>query len=202
MAHSALSQNLMNLADIQLLKLEMDISVTIAPMDWVVEENGKIRAQITQVPLRLAWAITVHKSQGMSLDAAVMDLSQVFEYGQGYVALSRVRRLSGLYLLGINEQALKVSPEILKKDIDFKKQSEEAVKVFGKLSGSELKKMHDNFVVACGGKMPVRPHVVSGAGGKKKQRARRVRRARMDFLKSEKSTQTHIVHGAKNKTRN
>jgi nucleoside-triphosphatase THEP1 len=130
--------------------------IIIAPMDWVVEENGKIRAQITQIPLRLAWAITVHKSQGMSMDAAVMDLSQVFEYGQGYVALSRVRRLSGLYLLGINEHALKVSPEILKKDIDFKNQSEEAVKVFGKLSITELKKMHDNFVVACGGKVGIK----------------------------------------------
>lgn len=125
--------------------------VIIGPMDWVVEENGKIRAQITQIPLRLAWAITVHKSQGMSLDAAVMDLSQVFEFGQGYVALSRVRRLSGLYLLGINEKALKVSPEILKKDIDFKNQSTEAVKVFCKLSKAELKKMHDNFIVVCGG---------------------------------------------------
>ncbi|KKQ02895.1 MAG: AAA ATPase [Parcubacteria group bacterium GW2011_GWA2_36_24] len=55
-------------------------NIIVAPMDWTVEENGKIRAQITQIPLRLAWAITVHKSQGMSMDAAVMDLSQVFEY--------------------------------------------------------------------------------------------------------------------------
>jgi hypothetical protein len=136
-----------------IIKTRSGYKVEIAPMDWVVEENGKIRAQITQVPLRLAWAITVHKSQGMSLDAAVMDLSQVFEYGQGYVALSRVRRLSGLYLLGINERALKVHPEILKKDADFKKQSEEAVKVFGELSLSELKKMHENFVIACEGKL-------------------------------------------------
>jgi len=128
-------------------------SIIIEPMDWVVEENGKIRAQITQVPLRLAWAITVHKSQGMSMDAAVMDLSQVFEYGQGYVALSRVRRLSGLYLLGLNEHALKVSPDVLKKDIEFKKKSLEAEKVFGSLSADELKKMHENFVVACGGKI-------------------------------------------------
>ncbi|MDR3519389.1 MAG: PIF1 family DEAD/DEAH box helicase [Candidatus Pacebacteria bacterium] len=135
-----------------IIKTRSGYKVTISPMDWAVEENGKIRAQITQVPLRLAWAITVHKSQGMSLDAAVMDLSQVFEYGQGYVALSRVRRLSGLYILGINEQALKVSPKILEKDIDFKKQSKEAVKVFGKLSADELKKMHENFVIACGGK--------------------------------------------------
>jgi hypothetical protein len=128
-------------------------NIVIAPMDWVVEENGKIRAQITQVPLRLAWAITVHKSQGMSMDAAVMDLSQVFEYGQGYVALSRVRRLSGLYLLGINEHALRVHPDVLKKDIEFKNKSVDAEKIFGSLSIDELKKMHDNFVVACGGKI-------------------------------------------------
>jgi ATP-dependent exoDNAse (exonuclease V) alpha subunit len=127
--------------------------LTISPMDWVVEENGKTRAEITQVPLRLAWAMTVHKSQGMSLDSAVMDLSQVFEYGQGYVALSRVRRLSGLYLLGLNEQALKVSPEILEQDIVFKDHSEEAVKVFGGLTKDKLKKMHANFVTACGGKV-------------------------------------------------
>ena len=62
------------------------------------------------MPLRLAWAITVHKSQGMSLDAAVIDLSRAFEYGQGYVALSRVRELVGLHLLGLNERALRVHP--------------------------------------------------------------------------------------------
>jgi len=149
-----------------IIKTKSGRNINVEPMDWVVEENGKIRAQITQVPLRLAWAITVHKSQGMSLDAAIMDLSQVFEFGQGYVALSRVRRLSGLYILGINEHALKVSPKILKKDIDFKKQSEEAVKVFGELSTEELKKMHENFVVASGGKIkkPAR-----NAGGQSKK---------------------------------
>lgn len=136
-----------------IIKTRNGREIVIAPMDWTVEENGKIRAQITQVPLRLAWAITVHKSQGMSMDAAIMDLSQVFEFGQGYVALSRVRRLSGLYLLGINEHALKVHPEILKIDIDFKKSSKEASKVFGKLSGAEIKKMHENFIVASGGKV-------------------------------------------------
>ncbi len=134
-----------------IIKTKNGRSIVVAPMDWSVEENGKIRAQITQVPLRLAWAITVHKSQGMSMDAAVMDLSQVFEYGQGYVALSRVRRLSGLYLLGINEQAFQVHPEILAKDISFKDKSREAVQVFGKLGKGELAKMHDDFVLACGG---------------------------------------------------
>lgn len=126
-------------------------TITVTPMDWIVEENGKIRAQITQVPLRLAWAITVHKSQGMSLDAAIMDLSNVFEFGQGYVALSRVRRLSGLYLLGINAQALRIHPDVLEKDIEFKQKSREAVEVFDGLSKDERKKMHENFVIASGG---------------------------------------------------
>ena len=136
-----------------IIKTKNGHKITIEPMDWSVEENGKIRARITQVPLRLAWSITVHKSQGMSMDAAVMDLSQVFEFGQGYVALSRVRRLSGLYLLGINEHALKVHPAVFKQDIVFKTKSTEAVKVFGALSAKELQKMHDNFVVASGGKV-------------------------------------------------
>jgi hypothetical protein len=86
------------------------------PSKWKIDENGKERASITQVPLRLAWAMTVHKSQGMSLDAAVIDLSRAFEYGQGYVALSRLRALSGLHLLGLNERALRVHPMAVGKD--------------------------------------------------------------------------------------
>lgn len=128
-----------------------DKLITVEPMDWSIEENGKVKASIAQVPLRLAWAITVHKSQGMSLDCAVMDLSGVFEYGQGYVALSRVRKLSGLYLLGINDQALRVHPEVLEKDIEFRTRSEEAREAFSKISPADLEKMHENFAVASGG---------------------------------------------------
>ena len=85
-------------------------TVFAKPAEWKVDEDEAVKAGIEQVPLRLAWAITVHKSQGMSLDAAVMDLRHAFEYGQGYVALSRVRTLSGLHLLGWNERALRVHP--------------------------------------------------------------------------------------------
>lgn len=125
--------------------------IKIEPMDWSVEENGKIKAKITQVPLRLAWAITVHKSQGMSMDAAMMDLSDVFEYGQGYVALSRVRRLSGLYLVGINNHALRVHPRILEKDADFRTSSEEARIVFDNIAPEEKENMLKNFIIAMGG---------------------------------------------------
>ena len=122
------------------------------PMDWTIEENGIVRGRITQVPLRLAWAITVHKSQGMTLDEAVMDLSQVFEFGQGYVALSRVRKLSGLYLLGWNERAFQVHPEILAKDELFKSLSEQIEIEFAKISPAELEKIYQNFITICGGK--------------------------------------------------
>ncbi len=131
-------------------------TIIAEPVEWAIEENGKIRARIVQVPLRLAWAMTVHKSQGMSLDAAVMDLSSSFEYGQGYVALSRVRSLSGLYLLGWNEKSLQVHPEILEKDAEFKSRSEEAEEAFGSLSQPELETMQDNFVLASGGTLKIK----------------------------------------------
>lgn len=126
--------------------------IEVEPMDWTMEETGKIRARITQLPLRLAWAITVHKSQGMSLDEAVMDLSDVFEFGQGYVALSRVRRLSGLYLLGWNERVFQVHPEVSAKDAKFRAQSEQATRTFGRVAGDEIAAMHERFIRACGGK--------------------------------------------------
>ena len=96
------------------------------PSKWKIDENGKERASVTQVPLKLAWAMTVHKSQGMSLDAAVIDLSKAFEYGQGYVALSRLRNLSGLHLLGLNERALRVHPLAVEKDAEFRAASDAA----------------------------------------------------------------------------
>ena len=135
-----------------IVKTRSGRKIEIEPMDWTIEENGKVRASISQLPLRLAWAITVHKSQGMSLDEAVMDLSQVFEYGQGYVALSRVRRLSGLYILGWNEQTFQVHPEILAKDKEFRLDSRIIEEMFNKISASELKKRQDDFIRACDGK--------------------------------------------------
>lgn len=86
--------------------------VKVEPHSWALEEDGKKRAEVTQLPLRLAWAITIHKSQGMSLDAAEIDLSRSFTPGMGYVALSRVRSLDGVFLNGINQMALTMHPQI------------------------------------------------------------------------------------------
>jgi DNA-binding CsgD family transcriptional regulator len=102
--------------------LENDL-ITASPQEWKYEENGVIRATITQVPLRLAWAITIHKSQGMTLDTAEIDLGDAFEPGMGYVALSRLRSLRGLKLMNLNATALQVHPAILKQDSIFKQQS-------------------------------------------------------------------------------
>jgi len=141
-----------NLSGNPIVKTRSGRKIEVETMDWTIEENGKVRASISQLPLRLAWAITVHKSQGMSLDEAVMDLSQVFEYGQGYVALSRVRRLTGLYILGWNEQTFQVHPEILAKDVEFRIDSKNIENIFSEITKSELQKRQDDFIRACDGK--------------------------------------------------
>ena len=88
-------------------------TLTLLPETWELRDGDKKRASVTQIPLRLAWAITVHKSQGMTLDAARIDLRRAFVEGMGYVALSRVRNLENLYLAGINRMALQVSQDAL-----------------------------------------------------------------------------------------
>ncbi len=97
--------------------------ITVEPHTWSLTEDGRVRSEITQLPLRLAWAITIHKSQGMSLDAAEIDLSRAFTPGMGYVALSRVRSLAGLYLRGVNAMALTMHPQIHELDNDLRQAS-------------------------------------------------------------------------------
>lgn len=126
--------------------------VYVEPMEWTITDGVRVLARISQLPLRLAWALTIHKSQGMTLDAAVMDLSQAFEYGQGYVALSRVRSLSGLHLLGWNERSLQVHPEVIAQDQDFQHQSTSAQTSSAALSKEEQTALSRSFLIACGGK--------------------------------------------------
>ncbi|MDO8552529.1 MAG: PIF1 family DEAD/DEAH box helicase [bacterium] len=137
-----------------IVKTNSGSTVTAEPLEWHIEDGGRILARIEQVPLRLAWAITIHKSQGMSLDSAHMDLSQAFEYGQGYVALSRVRTLAGLSLAGLNKRALEVHPEVMRRDRDFKLRSASARKTFEEMSKAEHDALRRNFVLACGGREP------------------------------------------------
>ena len=125
-----------------------DSEIIIAcPEEWKYEDNGIVRATIRQVPLRLAWAITIHKSQGMTLDTVEIDLGDAFEPGMGYVALSRVRSLNGLKLMNLNEMALKVHPKILQHDQVFKDNSDAFVKYLQALPKKEIEQHQNNTLV-------------------------------------------------------
>jgi ATP-dependent DNA helicase PIF1 len=84
--------------------------VAVEKASWEIKSGDDILAQRTQYPLRLAWAITAHKSQGMTLDKISVHLARAFEYGQSYVALSRARTLGGLFIESTAEGCIKAHP--------------------------------------------------------------------------------------------
>jgi ATP-dependent DNA helicase PIF1 len=88
------------------------ITKTIQPKFWQSEEYPRIA--IGQYPLSLAWALTIHKIQGATLTMAEMDIGQsIFEYGQTYVALSRIKSLDGLYLSAFQSEKIAANPKVI-----------------------------------------------------------------------------------------
>jgi ATP-dependent DNA helicase PIF1 len=108
--------------DYPIVETKSGRKIKVSPDTWEMRDGEKKVASITQLPLRLAWAITVHKSQGMTLDAAHVDLSNAFVPGMGYVALSRVKSLDTLTIGGLNQIALTMHEEayLLDESLRFK----------------------------------------------------------------------------------
>lgn len=173
--------------------------VYTSPAEWKYEDDGIVRATITQVPLRLAWAITIHKSQGMTLDAAEMDLGDVFELGMGYVALSRVRSLNGLKLMNLNELALKVHPKILEYDKVLKECSDKVVEYLQTLSEEERSKVQKEILIKrFDGRFSFDANEYEGGEGAENKNKSKSKRERTENRKSRKkkqkdSTPTHLV---------
>lgn len=87
------------------------IKQNITPVEWELEiDNCKVIG--IQIPLMLAYAITCHKSQSLTLESAILDLADCFCEAQVYVALSRVRSLNGLYLKSFNPSKIKVNQKM------------------------------------------------------------------------------------------
>jgi len=96
-----------------LVKFKNGMQVLIQKHSWQSFEYPTIA--IKQYPLKLAYALTVHKIQGATLDMAEIDVgSSVFEYGQTYVAMSRVKSIEGLYLRDFNPNKIKVNEKVIK----------------------------------------------------------------------------------------
>ena len=127
-------------------------TIRVVAEDWSIEnDKGESIATISQIPLRLAWAMTIHKSQGMTLDAAEIDLSKTFEVGQGYVALSRIKSIDGLRLMGINDMALSIEPLSLRIDNPIKEASMRAENEIASYSQERLDKESTRYIESLGG---------------------------------------------------
>jgi ATP-dependent DNA helicase PIF1 len=85
--------------------------MTMTPHVWPSDNIPGIG--VSQIPLILAWALTIHKSQGATLEHAEIDAgSNIFEFGQTYVALSRVKSLEGLYLASFDASKIKINRRV------------------------------------------------------------------------------------------
>lgn len=136
--------------DYPIVELKNGRKIVVTPDTWELRDGDKKRASLVQIPLRLAWAITVHKSQGMTLDAARIDLRKAFVEGMGYVALSRVRSLETLSLAGINQMALRVSPEALEIDEQLRIKAQKDKKRFEHLRQKAERRVKEKTITKKG----------------------------------------------------
>lgn len=96
-----------------IVKFKKGITTTVEPVKWTVKGGAGTSITREQLPLKLAWAMSIHKSQGLTLDAVEVSLGKVFECGQAYVALSRASSLEGLRVLDFKSSAVRADPQVL-----------------------------------------------------------------------------------------
>ncbi|XP_056148979.1 ATP-dependent DNA helicase PIF1 [Lampris incognitus] len=89
------------------------VTEVLKPERWMFKAEGGLYLSRQQLPLKLAWAISIHKSQGMTLDCVEISLARVFECGQAYVALSRARSLEGLRVMDFDPRVVRADPDVL-----------------------------------------------------------------------------------------
>ncbi|KAL2932636.1 ATP-dependent DNA helicase pfh1 [Bienertia sinuspersici] len=113
----AIKGNIVKICDRKMLpivKFDCGTEMVMKPLKWNVEVGDKIRATRLQLPLILAWAMSIHKSQGMTVDRLHTNLSKAFGFGMIYVALSRLRSLDGLsFSSDFHPSKIKAHPKVL-----------------------------------------------------------------------------------------
>ncbi|SPJ72686.1 related to PIF1 protein precursor [Fusarium torulosum] len=121
------------------------------PEEWKVElPNGEVQAKRTQLPLILAWALSIHKAQGQTLERVKVNLGRVFEKGQAYVALSRATTQDGLQVLGFQKSKVMAHPRV----IDFYNKLYSAEEALGKPRPQSITDFVSNRMGAAPSKAP------------------------------------------------
>ena len=90
-----------------------DISMVLQPQEWTLELGSRVVATRQQIPLKLAYALSIHKSQGMTIDLLDVSMKGVFEYGQAYVALSRAVSLDRVRVSAFTASLVKAHPVVV-----------------------------------------------------------------------------------------
>ena len=85
----------------------------IEPEKWTIEDGSTLIAERIQLPLRLAWALSIHKAQGMTIGLLETNVGRCFDYGQCYVALSRATSLETLRVQGFDARRVRVHPKVV-----------------------------------------------------------------------------------------
>jgi ATP-dependent DNA helicase PIF1 len=122
------------LDDMPVVRFISGIERCITHESWIYEENEKEVMTIEQIPLKIAFAFSIHKAQGITLDYAEIDLENIFEYGQAYVALSRIKNLDGLSITNLDIHKIQAHPKALEfyqnlEEIEIEKETSDATHI-------------------------------------------------------------------------